>query len=166
MNHDGYLSAALSGERGEGADHTASCETCRRELEALRDLEFALRASAPPAPKDEIWEARLVARARTLAGTSGGHPRASIRWSSLAASFLLAATLAASLRLLPAREASPALAAESPATAVGTLGWDLSSENATLALLREAEAVAGESAEEEDLIGDAFESPVFGGENG
>ncbi|MEW6758506.1 MAG: hypothetical protein AB1347_09825 [Acidobacteriota bacterium] len=166
MNHEGYMARALAGEAGEGKDHSASCASCREELEALRSLEQALVEAAPPALGNDIWEARVVAMARPIPGRSGGYPKASVRWSSLAASFLLAAALAAGLRLLPAQNGHPAQLAETSIPAVGSLGWDVSRENATLALLQVAEAVAGEVQEEEDGEADGAESPVFGGENG
>ncbi len=166
MNHEGFMARALAGETGEGMGHAASCEACREELEALRILEQALVEAAPPSFRNEIWEARVVAMARPIPGRSGGYPKASVRWSSLAASFLLAASLAAGLRLLPARGGNPAQQAQASIPAVGSLGWDVSRENATLALLQVAEAVAGEAQEEEDWPEDGSESPVFGGENG
>jgi len=166
MSHEEFLTKALAGETGPWTEHLSSCETCREELEGLRRLEEDLVEAAPAAPQNEIWEARIAALARPIPGRSGGHPKASARWSSLAASFLLCAALAAGLRLLPAREGESRPQSVPPISSMAALGWDLSMENATLALLQEAEAVAEEALEDEDGSGDGLEASLFGGENG
>src|SRR5919197_145213 len=91
------LDGRLQGEaRARIEEHLASCETCRRELEALRLTKHTVRRAfaaepAPPALEQRVLQAldREDARAREL---SGPRRRRLILWLGLAAAVLAAAT--------------------------------------------------------------------------